>query len=482
MEDQNDIWQDDLLDRKSEADEIIGLIETVSKRPNVREDARAFTMSIDAGYGEGKTYFLKRLARQLKIKHPVAYVDAWQDDLADEPLTALVATLQDALGDRIADDPKVKEQWLNFKTKSWAVTKVVLKGLAKKSASVAITTGGVEAVEAIFSGQSDEEKEKTQEEAKDASDNFVDEAARVLKSPEKLMQSRIDDFKAGQNAINDLKSSLIDLVSALEGTEIWPPVVIIIDELDRCRPTYAVKLLEEIKHLFDVAGMVFIFGINTDQLAHSVVGAYGPNFDGKAYLSRFINQRYKLKSPHISNLVSFLIKEYKIDRTKFYFPEAMIDNINQNIDSIISYCLKIYKFSVRDTINIFEKINLCFYYIDTGKIFMPAFLPLMLAKYKEQNALKQVDLSSDRLLHFKFYNLDEPKTLDWYQVLNEFQNYLKLNDSELKKDRRRREYSNVFDIFYIFVLQSKQDISPFTDPREYLGLLDTIGQFSKIDE
>lgn len=100
----DEIWEGDLLERKEEAQLFINYIESVSQRPNVREDVSSFTISVDAGYGEGKTYFLKRVAEQMKLNHPVAFVDAWRDDLADEPLTALVVTLQDALGDLIEGD------------------------------------------------------------------------------------------------------------------------------------------------------------------------------------------------------------------------------------------------------------------------------------------------------------------------------------------------------------------------------------------
>ncbi len=89
--------------------------------------------------------------------------------------------------------------------------------------------------------------------------------------------------------MSDLKASLSSLVASVgEGKR--PPVIIIVDELDRCRPTYAVKLLEEIKHAFDVHGLVFILGMNGEQLGHSLSGAYGPGFNGPAYLSRFISR------------------------------------------------------------------------------------------------------------------------------------------------------------------------------------------------
>ena len=54
--------------------------------------------------------------------------------------------------------------------------------------------------------------------------------------------------------------------------------MIVIDELDRCRPSYAVEILEMAKHLFSVDRVVFVLSINRDQLAHSVKVLYGSDF------------------------------------------------------------------------------------------------------------------------------------------------------------------------------------------------------------
>lgn len=93
----DDIWQDDLLDRRNEAQQLIGFIESVCQRSVSRLDKSAYTISVDAGYGEGKTYFLKKLYQQLSLNYPVAFVDAWSDDLSNEPLIALMAALKAAL-------------------------------------------------------------------------------------------------------------------------------------------------------------------------------------------------------------------------------------------------------------------------------------------------------------------------------------------------------------------------------------------------
>src|SRR5690606_31380774 len=74
-------------------------------------------------------------------------------------------------------------------------------------------------------------------------------------------------------------------------------LIIFVDELDRCKPTYAIELLERIKHLFDIDRIVFVLAVNRDQLAKSLQGVYGPSFDGCHYLKRFIDIDYGLRRP-----------------------------------------------------------------------------------------------------------------------------------------------------------------------------------------
>ena len=70
-------------------------------------------------------------------------------------------------------------------------------------------------------------------------------------------------------------------------------MVFIIDELDRCRPTFAIELLERVKHIFDVPNLVFAFGINRDELCSSLQSIYG-NIDADVYLRRFFDMEFTL--------------------------------------------------------------------------------------------------------------------------------------------------------------------------------------------
>jgi len=78
-----------------------------------------------------------------------------------------------------------------------------------------------------------------------------------------------------------------------------PPLVFFVDELDRCRPSYAIEFLEMAKHLFSVQGTVFVLAINAAQLANAIRALYGEKFDAERYLRRFVDVQLDLPVPEI---------------------------------------------------------------------------------------------------------------------------------------------------------------------------------------
>lgn len=88
-----------------------------------------------------------------------------------------------------------------------------------------------------------------------------------------------------------------DMAASLSEMNENRPLMVMIDELDRCRPSYAVELLEVAKHLFSVDLIVFVLAVNCDQFAHLVKALYGNEFDAEGYLRRFFDVDFKLPGP-----------------------------------------------------------------------------------------------------------------------------------------------------------------------------------------
>lgn len=78
-------------------------------------------------------------------------------------------------------------------------------------------------------------------------------------------------------------------------------LVIFIDELDRCRPIYAVKLLKRVQHFFDNEKITFVFSVNLFELKNTIQKLYGSNFNGDRYLDRFFDFVMEVPEPHFES-------------------------------------------------------------------------------------------------------------------------------------------------------------------------------------
>ena len=378
--------QADLFNRRQEAEQLIAYIESVVGRPIFREDKRAYTIAVDARYGEGKSFFLRRLAEHLSINHPVAFVDAWADDLADEPLTALAATLKKAL-EPFAGDPEVQDRLRTFMAKSGKVAKIVGWGLLRRGAGLVLTGKAVDAAEDVISGVSDDVQGAVNDGLGDVASGSVDDTAKALGNvtSHSLMEKRVAAFEEGKAAVQEMKDSLAAIVGSLNGADHHPPIVIVIDELDRCRPTYAVKLLEEIKHLFDVPGLVFVMALHAEQLGHSVSGAYGSGFDGRAYLRRFIDRQYRLVEPDLEPLLRHLIIRAGLITSAFSYPASRTRNghvSNLTLPQLLAHYLRAYGLGARDAFELVDSLQTSQALADGNRLYVAYLIPLIIGRIK----------------------------------------------------------------------------------------------------
>lgn len=111
----------------------------------------------------------------------------------------------------------------------------------------------------------------------------VNIADDVSEAAEKFIEKRLDEYKSEKQGVKHFKEKLREF-SAKEKK----PIVIFIDELDRCRPTFAVLMIERIKHFFDVPHLIFVLLLNQKQLEASIRGVYGEKVDAHIYLRKFI--------------------------------------------------------------------------------------------------------------------------------------------------------------------------------------------------
>ena len=474
------IWAGDLFDRRAEADMLQAYLESASNRALSREDQRAFTLAIDAGYGEGKTFFLRRFAQHLAASHPVAFVDAWADDIVDEPLTALAATLREALDPIIQKSPAIADRWQTVLEKTGRIASIASRGIFKRGLGLVFTSAAVEAAGEVFSGVGDKAEAAIQDDLKTSGADAV----KALEgggsvAPGALMQARIAAFQDGKEAIEALKVSLEVLIAALAGESLQAPVIIVIDELDRCRPTYAVKLLEEIKHLFDVPGLVFVFGMHGDQLAHSVSGAYGPGFDGRAYLRRFIAREYRLKRPAPTPLVRFLLERSGLD-TKRLSTDRVRDGLSlKQIQpaEAISWYARQQRLSLRDVYRLIDILQTCLA-LTRASLLMSYLLPLIIGRLQGRpSGSFEVPASATERITYVVADMNgKTADVEAWAWADQLRSAARRTQHELveRVNRNDRASSVILDA------RSENDLSldPFANPRNYPDLLEAVGRFT----
>lgn len=151
-------------------------------------------------------------------------------------------------------------------------------------------------------------------------------------------------------------------------------IVFFVDELDRCRPNFAIELLEVIKHLFDIDNFIFIVAIDKEQLSHSIANIYGQNMDTEGYLRRFFDLDYKLPKidtrQYIKTISDDIFKDYYNTEFLQFFLEEFINKKNFSLRDIDKtyYYVKLL-LPLIDTFNNSDKTYKNFYIATIGYLY-----------------------------------------------------------------------------------------------------------------
>ncbi|AVO37399.2 KAP family P-loop NTPase fold protein [Pukyongiella litopenaei] len=229
-------------------------------------------VALDGGWGSGKTWFLKRWVGAHRLENDgranTVYFDAFAHDFMDDPLIALTGVI----GDRLPQKDETKA-WSKVKKAAARLTRPVVRiGLA------AATGGATE-----FAGP--------------VMDAAVEATSKEIEAATRAFWSREDGKRA---AMEQFRAALVELTNTgVMEHEDPVPLVVVVDELDRCRPDYALALLEIIKHFFSVPNVHFVLGVSLEALGHSVRARYGTGIDADRYLRKFIS--ISLQLPENSN-------------------------------------------------------------------------------------------------------------------------------------------------------------------------------------
>ena len=123
-------------------------------------------------------------------------------------------------------------------------------------------------------------------------DTFTEKALADLVAD--TIDDAVDAYTAEKSLLEQFHKSLTDTIEKLNAEGKKPQLIVFVDEVDRCRPTFAVELLERIKHLFNVPNAIFVLSLDKQQLAVSLSAIYGSGINSEEYLRRFIDLEYAL--------------------------------------------------------------------------------------------------------------------------------------------------------------------------------------------
>ena len=220
-------------------------------------------LAIDAQWGEGKTWFGLNWAKHLESeahKHKVVFIDAFAQDYVEDPFLLIAAEIAGVLDDGKGAAKELREKAAGVMQ---AILPVGAKVLINLAGRIALGSANL--------------SDDFQEAAKGASEGAAD-------ATNKWIEKKLEDHAHEKKSLENFRLELTKFAAAQD-----KPVVIFIDELDRCRPTFAVQLIERIKHFFDVPNLVFVLLLNRKQLENAIKGVYGHETEAATYLGKFVH-------------------------------------------------------------------------------------------------------------------------------------------------------------------------------------------------
>jgi len=234
----------------------------------------SLVLSLNGNFGSGKSTFLRMWSHRLKEKKQageevpkVIRVNAWIDDYCGDPLISLVSALVDGLETGETDTP----------------IKNAAKDIAWFSVNMAAQVAGKVFADPAKAAEFTERKQAAREGAK-----------------EKVTESFFEAFRNRRTAVAELKEAIRSHLNP-DGA----PLLILLDELDRCRPDYAISYLETIKHVFDLKGVVFILAVDRKQMECSAKAAFGGDLDFNEYYRKFVHREAPLPEVNEASAVRF---------------------------------------------------------------------------------------------------------------------------------------------------------------------------------
>ncbi|MEI3533965.1 MAG: P-loop NTPase fold protein [Alphaproteobacteria bacterium] len=419
--------EDDKLARSKHLEPLTTLIENVSDE--------SFVMTVSAPYGGGKTFFINLWQNYLRDNgYKTLYYNAWENDVADNPLMSFIACF-----DELKLDKKSRKELIKSAASVFA-DEVLLNPKVMENCFECISPNlGILAYIMSFLGKKIKKVTSKIKYRAECENIFIEQVKIEKKKKEQIVK---------------LKTALKKIIDKQKNKKL----IIFIDDLDRCSPSYAIKFLEYIKHLFDVEGCIFVLAVDEEQLRSAIEVVYG-NKNGEDFLAKIIDYRFKLPIPNIHAFVDYLI-----DREKWgkFFMESPNYSKNEKIEKftqIFNIISQIFKLSLRDVLHISQDINIVFKshsQIEISPIYVLLVYVIENYQYKIEKEIQgYIKNNLEYIKAFRtfcsqhHYNLRLPKSNKVNRAT--LQNYLAVLDfteDDNKKDVQNESYLDLSAVDY----------------------------------
>ncbi|EMO70748.1 P-loop NTPase fold protein [Leptospira santarosai] len=341
---QTDHWNEDVLGREK----IAKFLENI-----ILQSGGNFILNINSPWGTGKTFLIERMIEDLKKTNLCIYFNAWEEDFSDSAFLAFVSVIQREFQNSLGANG-MKKQINSFLEKTGKFLIRLTPIMVKAGFRFALDNQTVE--------------EFTKLTSPDTKSDFTDEIGNWAKE-------QIDSQLGKKEARDEFKNTLSETLNLLSGDGLRMPLIIFVDDLDRCRPTFAIELLESIKHIFNIQNVAFVIATDSIQLSESIKAVYGSGVDSNTYLKKILDNQFNLPLLNYDKFSTLIFHKFNIEQKEIFLYDGKDPKL------IFARFAESFNLSLRDQEQVFRKIELI---IKASRVKMHfAFLVfLMIVAYK----------------------------------------------------------------------------------------------------
>ncbi len=379
----------DKFHREELADYLTRFIET---RTSLPVNDNSLVIGLDSAWGTGKSSFLTMWKNKLEEENnhfEIIMYNAWEHDDYSDALIPLICSFGQIAGNNTSS---IDEIINTIKVLGPRVVNAFAKGFTNF--------------------------------------DFI-EAMNALKNNDQMSKIIYEDYISSEGKKEAFKKLICKF------TDNNKRLLIFIDELDRCRPTFAIETLEAVKHFFDLPNVIFVFSLDINQLQKSIETIYG-KIDATGYLQRFFDCQISLPKP---NSVWNYISEKLVYDGSPLIPE---------IDCLVGLT-ELWNLSIRD-LNVIceaylryyrERMQVCDNSILSNRLLHLYFIARKYSDFEmfidEINGGVFIDRNSPNFLKQTFGDPKLPEEQNYNSFYTEEYAQTKLSSLEFQKDSDSRE-------------------------------------------